>query len=250
MLASDTRMNIHATEEESAEQVFKLIDHQSNGAISEAALAQALLQTALFDEHQARATAAEAARDGRKVDRGVFLSTLQQAVEDHKRAQSEAATTKRPSPISLGSALLGIVQDLRTFYADTRRDYRLANYAKAVFDQLKGREQMQRKNSIALRQESEHQGVQEAQMMQAMEFNSAWSQNMTEFERQAREIEEGAVRRHQEEYAAFQTKMSNREPASYKFSRELLNLKASIEAQAKQGAPAAARERAQRLKRG
>ena len=34
MLASDTRMNIHATEEESAEQVFKLIDHQSNGAIS------------------------------------------------------------------------------------------------------------------------------------------------------------------------------------------------------------------------
>ena len=72
--------------------------------------------------------------------------------------------------------------------------------------------------AISLRQESEHQGVQEAQMMQAMEFNSAWSQNMTEFERQAREIEEGAIRRHQEEFAAFQQKLYGREPHSYKWA--------------------------------
>jgi hypothetical protein len=86
-----------------------------------------------------------------------------------------------------------------------------------------------------MRQESEHQGVQEAQMMQAMEFNSAWSQNMTEFERQAREIEESAIQRHQEEFAAFQEKLYGREPRAYKFSRELLHLKASIDAHAKQG---------------
>ena len=70
-------------------------------------------------------------------------------------------------------------------------------------------------------------------MMQAMEFNSAWSQNMTEFERQAREIEETAIRRHQEEFDAFRQKMYNKEARSYKFSRELLNLKASVEANAK-----------------
>ena len=71
--------------------------------------------------------------------------------------------------------------------------------------------------------------------MQAMEFNSAWSQNMTEFERQAREIEEGAIHRHQEEFAAFQQKLYNREPHSYKFSRELLLMRKSIETLANQG---------------
>ena len=60
-------------------------------------------------------------------------------------------------------------------------------------------EDQARKASIAMRQESEHQGVQEAQMMQAMEFNSAWSQNMTEFERQARDMEEAGRERQRKE---------------------------------------------------
>ena len=66
-------------------------------------------------------------------------------------------------------------------------------------------------------------------MMQAMEFNSAWSQNMTEFERQAREIEETATRRHRDEYGKFQAELHTKEPRSYKFSRELLHLKTSID---------------------
>jgi len=79
-------------------------------------------------------------------------------------------------------------------------------------------------------------------MMQAMEFNSAWSQNMTEFERQAREIEEGAIRRHQLEFDAFREKMYNKGPSAdvalagrYKHSRELLNMKALVENHAKTG---------------
>ena len=50
--------------------------------------------------------------------------------------------------------------------------------------------QARRLHSISSRHDNEQQGVQEAHMMQAMEFNSAWSQNMTEFEHQAAEIEE------------------------------------------------------------
>ena len=68
-----------------------------------------------------------------------------------------------------------------------------------------------------------------------MEFNSAWTQNMSEFERQAREIEETAIRRHQEEYGTFQATLYSKEPRSYKFSRELLHLKTSVDSLARQG---------------
>ena len=72
-------------------------------------------------------------------------------------------------------------------------------------------------------------------MMQAMEFNSAWSQNMTEFERQAREIEEACRSRQQKEYEAFQENLRQKETRSYKFSRELLLMRKSIETLANQG---------------
>jgi hypothetical protein len=226
-------------EDEEVHGVFQLIDHQRRGTISEAALAQALLSTSLLDDAQCRAKAAEAGRDGRPVDLVSFRAALQDAVDTAARSQAQAQSggkAKRGlAGPSIGSALLGILEDLRKFYATQREDYRLANVAKEMYERLNAREETRRMRNISLRQESEHQGVQEAQMMQAMEFNSAWSQNMTEFERQAREIEEGAIRRHQEEFAAFQQKLYNREPHSYKFSRELLHMKASIEAHAKQG---------------
>ncbi len=136
---------------------------------------------------------------------------------------------------SIGSALLGVLVDLRRFYAQAREDYRLANKAKEMYAQMTGREETRRLRRIAERQEQEQQGEQEAQMMQAMEFNSAWSQNMTEFERQAREIEETATRRHRDEYGKFQAELHTKEPRSYKFSRELLHLKTSIDSLARQG---------------
>ena len=225
-------------EEEEVRGVFQLIDHQRRGSISEAALAQALLSTSLLDDTQCRAQAAEAARDGRPIDLAAFRQALQDSVDFAARAQLESATGGKKRGLtgpSVGSALLGVLEDLRKFYATQREDYRLASLVKYVRQQLHLREEMIRKSSIAVRQESEHQGVQEAQMMQAMEFNSAWSQNMTEFERQAREIEEGAIRRHQEEFAGFQQKLREEEPRAYKFSRQLLDLKASVSQLAKQG---------------
>merc|ERR1712087_659782 len=75
----------------------------------------------------------------------------------------------------------------------------------------------------------------EAHMMQAMEFNSAWSTNMTEFEKQAQEIEDQVRQRQAEEFAAFQEQLRSQPPRSHKFSRELLQLRKSIETLAKQG---------------
>ena len=206
---------IQSLEIDSCKQVFGLIDHGNTNDIPEAALAQALLQTGLLDEHAARTTAAEAAKDGRQIDGEAFYDVMSHVVSDVKAADMQAVG-KKTGGITLGAALLGIVSDLKHFYTTTRVDYRMAILAGKVHDNIDNREKAVRTRAIALRQESEHQGVQEAQMMQAMEFNSAWSQNMTEFERQAREIEDQAVRRHHEEFSAFQEKLYHREPKSLK----------------------------------
>jgi len=221
-----------ASEEECVAEVYRLIDTEVTGAISQAALAQALLSSKLVEETAARTIAAEGSSSGQKIDPAAFHKALLQALDDKKRAEEAAGNSSVTH--TLGGALIDICDDLRNFYVDEREDYRLASLVKYVRQQLHLREEMIRKSSIAVRQESEHQGVQEAQMMQAMEFNSAWSQNMTEFERQAREIEDGAIRRHQEEFDAFRQKMYSKEPHCYKFSRELLNLKQSVVANAKQ----------------
>ena len=92
----------------------------------------------------------------------------------------------------------GILDDLKK-YAQAVKDFRLAFNTKEMSDSLTAREEMRRLREISQRQESDQHGVQEAHMMQAMEFNSAWSQNMTEFERQAREIEEGCGSKQQKE---------------------------------------------------
>jgi len=217
--------------------VFSLIDSQRKGQISEAALAQALLSTMMVDETAARAMASDAVKEGRPVDIAAFGAAMRACVDRAKASSlaSSAGSKKAPPAHTVGAALLGCLEDLRKFFAHTRQDFKLAASAKTLYDQLTLREEMRRMRGISLRQESEHQGVQEAQMMQAMEFNSAWSQNMTEFERQAREIEEGAIRRHQDEFAAYQQKLREEEPRAYKFSRTLLDLKASVTQLARQG---------------
>uniref|UniRef100_A0A7S2GZT4 EF-hand domain-containing protein n=1 Tax=Haptolina brevifila TaxID=156173 RepID=A0A7S2GZT4_9EUKA len=233
MVASDAMM-----ETEEVEMVFNLIDAKHYGHISEAALAQALLSTSLVDEGQARTKAADAVRDGRQVDVKVFRAALEEAVEEAQRALLEGTSSSKRTAAapSMGSACLGVLEDLRKFYGSTNRsaNFKMADAAKKMHDQLSMREELRRMRDISLRQESEHQGVQEAQMMQAMEFNSAWSQNMTEFERQAREILEGAIRRHQEEFVAFQAKLREQEPHAYKFSKELIDLRTNVDRLAKQ----------------
>jgi len=227
-----------ADEEEEIAEVFALIDHERNGVITQAALAQALLGSALLDEASAREAAACAAVERELLDVDTFRACLAEAV------QKSASSTVHSSPgvamgnqtrASVGTGLLGIIEDLRKFYANERGDFRLANACKEMYASVSKREEERRLRNIAERQETEQQGVQEAQMMQAMEFNSAWSQNMTEFERQAQHILDQALRKQQQEFSEFQERLARKEPCSYKFSRDLLLMKTSVETLAKQG---------------
>jgi len=141
----------------------------------------------------------------------------------------------RPLPLpTSGTALLGVLEFIRKS-ALRNEDFKLAHHAKEMGESLTAREETRRLHSISERHDTEQLGVQEAHMMQAMEFNSAWSTNMTEFEKQAQVIEEQVKQRHGEEFAAFQQQLAEQAPRTYKFSRELLQLRKSIDTLAKQG---------------
>ena len=163
--------DLQAEEEEDVHGVFQLIDHQRRGELTEAALAQALLSTSLLDEAQSRAMAARAVSDGKPLDVGVFRDCLQEAVNMTARAFLESSSGHRRAAAatpSIGSALLGVLEDLRKFYAAAREDYRLANMAKEMYRRMTSREEARRLRRIVSRQEGEQQGVQEAQMMQVL----------------------------------------------------------------------------------
>ena len=81
---------------------FDLIDFGRTGEISEAALAQSLLQTGCthIDTAQARAISANAVRDGNKIDKNVFANVLMEAI-DNERASSSACCRSRSDVATL-----------------------------------------------------------------------------------------------------------------------------------------------------
>lgn len=230
----------HIMDEECLEDfagVFSLIDREGTGQIPEAALTQALQGSGFMDLAAATAMAEEQAGP---IDLNVFRDCVVQSVEAASRRSLDMLSSKRGGADrltglpTLGAALLGILDDLKK-YAQAVKDFRLAHNTKEMSDSLQAREEMRRMREISQRQESDQHGVQEAHMMQAMEFNSAWSQNMTEFERQAREIEEACSAKQQKEYEDFQEKLRQKMGRGYKFSRDLLLMRKSIDTLANQG---------------
>ena len=219
-------------EDDDLRRVFRLISNRGASTISEAALAQALKATqTLPHEEDCRRLAAETCRDGKtEVTVDDFGDALRAACDEYNKNKSRGPAKGSMLGMTIGAALLGVLEDLKKFYAEQRQDFTFAASCEREHESLDRREVARRVGKLAERQESEHQGVQEAQMMQAMEFNSAWSQNMTEFERQARDIEEGTIRKFQDEFAQYQEQLRQAEPRRYRYSSGLKQL---IEQQAK-----------------
>ena len=119
--------------------------------------------------------------------------------------------------------------------SDESEDYRAAWTAKGLSESLISREETRRLRRVSERQKHEQDGVQEAHTLQAIEFNSAWNANMAEFENQALELEEQIKERQLAEFEAFHARLSEQAPRTYKYSVELLRLRKSIGALAKQG---------------
>mmetsp|Transcript_29545 Transcript_29545/g.67777 ORF Transcript_29545/g.67777 Transcript_29545/m.67777 type:complete len:365 (+) Transcript_29545:23-1117(+) len=129
--------------------------------------------------------------------------------------------------------LLSILDDYRK-RREAAGDYPTAASVKEVYAAMQVEEEARLHDAVANRQEAERSGVEEAHMMEAMEFNTAWSRNMEDFERQAGDIEEQTRQRHAIEFARFQEDLRQRAPMRQKFSRELLNFRRVQETLAKQ----------------
>jgi len=130
--------------------------------------------------------------------------------------------------------LLSVLDDYRK-RREAAGDYPTAASVKEVYAAMQVEEEARLHDAVASRQEAERSGVEEAHMMEAMEFNSAWSRNMADFERQAQDIDEQTRQRHAIEFVRFQEEIRQRAPMRQKFSRELLNLRRVQETLAKQG---------------
>lgn len=130
--------------------------------------------------------------------------------------------------------LLSVLDDYRK-RREAAGDYPTAAAVKEVYAAMQVEEEARLHDAVASRQEAERSGVEEAHMMEAMEFNSAWSRNMADFERQAADIDEQTRQRHAVEFSRFQEEIRQRAPMRQKFSRELLNLRRVQETLAKQG---------------
>merc|ERR1712087_58063 len=239
--ANQALQDQEALEYEDFESCFSLLDSRREGVISQVLLAKVLHGTGLLSQAQAEERAAQAASvgdDSPPLDLNVFRACIADAVQTaiqrtYERSNPKAGSANLPLPTT-GTALLGVLEFVRRAALEDQ-DFRLAHHAKEMCDSLTAREETRRLQSISERHDTEQLGVQEAHMMQAMEFNSAWSTNMTEFEKQAQEIEDQVRQRQAEEFAAFQEQLRAQPPRSYKFSRELLQLRKSIETLAKQG---------------
>lgn len=224
-------------ETQDVEAVFLLLDPQGIG-ISQQGLEQVVKATGLVSDREAERQAADAAQEGQALALDVFRACVTNCLHSAAERIYEQTSFKSGSPNSsvtptMGTALLGVLEFIRK-RADEVEDYRTAWAAKEMSNSLTSREETRRLQRMSERQKLEQDGVQEAHMMQAMEFNSAWSANMTEFERQAQEIEDQIKDRQREEFNTFQTQLREQGPRTYKFSRELLQLRKSIGALAKQ----------------
>ncbi len=143
----------------------------------------------------------------------------------------ETPSSKRGSP---GMVLLAILESVRRRSMDVQ-DFKLAQQAKKMSDSIRDREEARRLNEMAVRHATEGETVRRAHEIQSMEFNSAWSQTMDEFERQAAEQEEELRGKLALEFDERREKALAAVKRLHKYSRELIGLKTSVETLAKQG---------------
>lgn len=219
--------------------VFVLLDRRNANLVERGLLVEALQSwassTSALSEKQVDDLVSEWAPD--LLDQRSFHECIMRVVRAAVEAFETPALERSAlagGPSTVGAVLFGILEHER-WGAVSMQDFRKAHRIKSVGDAITGREEARRKDGIIAGHQAEMQGVQETQMQQALEFNSAWSANMGTFERQAIEIEQSLRARHAEEFEAFRERLAALVTHSYKFSRDLLTLKRSIDVLAKQG---------------
>ena len=127
--------------EPEVQRVFSLIiTNREKPVVSEAALAQAIKATDLMSsEEDCRRLAAEVLDGRSEATVEDFDAALRASVDEYNknRLPRGAAAKGGAQGMTVGSALLGVLNDLKKFYADKRMDFTLATRCMQVHEQLK-----------------------------------------------------------------------------------------------------------------
>lgn len=219
--------------------IFTLIDRGRSGSIDAAEMAAVLCSSGRMEPEAAEAVAAGGASAEGRFEFGAFRALLEASLA--KTTLKLAARQGAPAPSADSEmprhyvvvTLLSVLDEYRKRREDAG-DYPAAASVKEVYAAVQLEEERRLHDAVDARQKAERAGVEEAHVMEAMEFNSAWSRNMADFERQSAEIEEQTLQRHALDFARFQVQIREAAPNRQKFSRALLNLRRVQDNMAKQ----------------
>ena len=162
--------------------VFKLYDRDNSGFADEGDTVAAMV-TMGREREQARKMLARRCEDGRP-NLELFQVLLEECVSLNLGGVEISASDWQKE---LVKHLLGVLKEFER-RALARGEFMIAAESRHRVKQLKEVEERRQKEEMVVRQGTEKSGVAEAHVREAVEFNKAWTTNMSEFELRATQI--------------------------------------------------------------
>ena len=162
--------------------VFKLYDRDNSGFADEGDSVAAMV-TMGREREQARRMLARRCDDGRP-NLELFQVLLEECVSLNLGDVDISASDWQKE---LVKHLLGVLKEFER-RALARGEFMIAAESRHRVKQLKEVEERRQKEEMVVRQGTEKSGVAEAHVREAVEFNKAWTTNMSEFELRATQI--------------------------------------------------------------
>lgn len=162
--------------------VFKLYDRDNSGFADEGDTIAAMVTMGRAPE-EARQMLARRCDDGRP-NLQLFQLLLGECVSLNNVGVDISASGWQKE---LVKHLLGVLKEFER-RALARGEFMIAAESRHRVKQLKETEELRQKDEMVVRQGTEKSGVAEAHIREAVEFNKAWTTNMSEFELRATQI--------------------------------------------------------------
>lgn len=210
--------------------VFKLYDRDNSGLADEGDTIHAMMVAGRTQE-QAKRMLARISEDGR-VDSLGFQSLLEECVTLNLPDGGAVSASHRQR--ELVKHLLGVLREFEK-RTTARGEFMIAAESRHRVKQIREVEQARQRDEMNLRQSAEKSGVEEAHVMEALEFNRAWTTNMEEFEQRAAQIIQELKDRQAAALANFVEKTRAEAVARVKPSKAVLDLIKTQEKLARSG---------------
>mmetsp|Transcript_62479 Transcript_62479/g.103959 ORF Transcript_62479/g.103959 Transcript_62479/m.103959 type:complete len:354 (+) Transcript_62479:108-1169(+) len=199
--------------------LFNLFDRDRSGVADEMDVLAAL-KCSGRTEDQAKRMLAQSSEDGRvTIDK--FKSLIEESISHSMSNQSDEDPVARDG--ATAKFVLGIIKDFEK-RSTARGEFMVAAEARHYARGIRETEETRIREQMAARQSQEKNGIQEAHVAEAVEFNRAWTKNMDEFEERARQIVQELHDRHQVSLNSFIEREREETMRKMKHSKAVLDL--------------------------